>query len=530
MRMPVHTLAFLFAFGFSIASVSAQEKRLRDLVDAEIEAGWKRDKLTPAPAADDATYLRRVYLDLTGSIPTYAETKAFLADTDSAKRTKLVERLLKDPQFAVHQADVWEMALFGRNPPNPEATRVRTGIKKWLNDKFAKDVPYNQWVKDILLAEGNSFEDGPAMFYMQFRAQPEETAVGVTRIFMGIQLACAQCHDHPSDTWSQRDFYGMAAFFARLVVVDGGGVQDKRKYMIGEKRTGEVLFTGEAKQAKPGQKGTPVGARFLKGEALKEPALPADFKEVVVKSPKEMKKPDFSRKEKLAEWLSAPENPYLARAVVNRVWGQVFRRGIIHPVDNISETNKASHEGLIEKIAAELVKKNFDLKWLLGELVQTKAYQIASVGPTGDPLMFEQFQLRPLSAEEMVVAMKTATGIDKMPAGFSETMVRHFGTPTDGRGDFQASLTERLFVNNSLTFRGIISRNKGSLWDEISNAKTPVDERVDRLFLTVLNRPARAAEKERFGAYINSPGTAKDSPVEEAIWALLASAEFRFNH
>jgi hypothetical protein len=243
------------------------------VIDAEVQAAWKREKITPAGRADDATFLRRVYLDLAGTLPTAEEAREFLQDADPNKRALLIDRLLDDPRFAGHQADVWDLVLFGRNPPGLEAPGSRDGFRKWLAGKFARNEPYDRWVRDLFLAE----QEGSELFYVQFRNRPEDATVAVTRTFLGTQLQCARCHDHPFAEWTQRDFYGMAAFFTRLVVLDGTQ-RGKRRYRIAEKSTGEVLFTGAAKDQKPGQKGEPVRTKFLGGPVLDEPPPPRGFR------------------------------------------------------------------------------------------------------------------------------------------------------------------------------------------------------------------------------------------------------------
>ena len=173
------------------------------------------------PPASDAEFLRRVCLDVAGVIPTYDETVAFLGDATADKRQKLIDRLLDDPRFAQHQADLWDSILFGRNPPGYN-TDKRDGIQRWLHEQFAANRPYDEWVRELLKAEGNSAEQGPPLYYAQYRNQPEDLNEVVTQTFLGVQLQCARCHDHPFEEWTQLDFYGMAAFFARLQVVDLG--------------------------------------------------------------------------------------------------------------------------------------------------------------------------------------------------------------------------------------------------------------------------------------------------------------------
>jgi hypothetical protein len=535
-----HAAAFLLAVALTAtcnAALQADAPPLRQIIDREIRAGWDQEKLTPPGLATDGVFLRRVYLDLLGTVPTYDETKQFLDDKAEDKRSKLVDKLLEDPRYALHQARVWDLTFFGRHPPDYELLTRRDGFQKWLTEQFTQNVPYDRWVRELLNAEGWT-DQGPTMFYALYRNQPEEAAVAVSRLFLGTQLQCARCHDHPFEKWKQEDFYGLAGFFVRITPVEGNR-NGKRHYMIAEKTTGEVLFTGPVKDQKPGQKGTPVQARYLGGDALEEPPVPKDFKEPDLKAAKTPPpKPLFSRKEKLAEWVTAADNPYFARAAANRVWAQFMGRGLVHPVDDLGGKKKPSHPGLLEALADQLKAQKFDLKWYIRELVNSQAYQAASSGASTEaaPFMYERARVRPLSAEELMSAMRTVTGYDatekkpdqgKIPG--SEYMVMYFGEPMDGRGDFQPSLSEHLYMNNSSQLRQVIQRKKGNLADVLLSSSAPWDERVDQMYLSVLNRPPKAAEKERFVAYLTSKPDAAPL-LEDAIWVLLNCAEFRFNH
>jgi hypothetical protein len=527
-RLPL--LLALAALAAPAAGLRAEDRPLRQVIDAELRAAWKREKITPAPRASDPAFLRRVYLDLVGTIPTYEEAVRFLADKDPNKREKVIDRLLADRRFAAQQANVWDLVLFGRNPANPDATRNREGFKKWLADQFARNAPYDQWVRDLLLAE----QDGPELFYVQHRNQPEEATVAVTRIFLGTQLQCARCHDHPFESWTQRDFYGMTGFFVRLVVVPRGGGKGGR-FAVGEKSSGEVLFTGAVKDLKPGQKGEPVKPKFLGGPVLDEPPPPKGAKEPPLKPGQAPPKPAFSRKAKLVEWLTAADNPYFAQAVVNRVWAQFLGRGFVHPVDDLSEKNRPSLPGLFKALTGQLVARKFDLKWFIRELANSEAYQLGGEGPSTDALRFwyERARVRPLTAEELLAAVRTATGFDasgqKVPGDTNAYVLRFFGEPTNGQGEFQGGLSEHLFLNNSSQFRQLIRRHKGNLADAVLGSKEPWEARVDRLFLAVLTRPPRPAERAKFVAYLTS-GKDPEAQVEGAIWVLLNTAEFRFNH
>jgi hypothetical protein len=526
-------LAALLVLSLVAAAVRAEDRPLRQTIDAELKAAWKREKVTVAPRSDDAAFLRRVYLDLVGGLPTADEARRFLDDADARKREKLIDRLLDDSRFAVHQADVWDLVLFGRNPPNGDATRKRDGFKKWLSDQFARNEPYDRWVRELLLAE----QEGSELYYVQFRNQPEEAAASVSRVFLGMQLQCARCHDHPFEKWKQRDFYGLAGFFVRLVVVEGGA-DGKKRYQIGEKGSGEVLFSGSAKEQKPGRKGEPVKPRFLGGPDLDEPATPRDVKEPEPKPGQKPPKPAFSRKEKLAAWVASADNPSFARAAANRLWAQFLGRGLVHPVDDLSVNNAPTHPELLDALTRELVEHKFDLKYVIRELVNSEAYQLAGTGALTDalPRWFERARVRPLSAEELMASVRAATGFDaaagadaKLPGDTLEYFTRIFGEPTNGQGDFQGGLSEHLFLNNSDNVRRLIQRRKGNLADALLTSTEPWDRRVERLFLAVVTRPPTPEESKRFVAHLTS-GPKADALVEEAIWVLLNGSEFRFNH
>jgi len=533
-RLYAWGLFFIGVLGLSMPPAGAADAPpLRQRIDAATRAAWTREKVAPAGPADDATFLRRVYLDLVGTIPTHDEAKQFLSDSDPQKRAKLIERLLADPRYAVHQTNVWDLAIFGRNPSNFEAVQRRDRFKSWLTEHFEKNTPYDQWVRELLLAE----KPGTEFFYVQYRNQPEETTVAVTRLFLGMQLQCARFHDHPFDKWTQKDFYGMAGFFVRLVVLESGS-GNNRSFVIGEKSSGDVLFTGPVKEQRPGQRGTPVKPKYLGGQELAEPPLPKDFKEPDYRTAKTLPKPFYSRKQQVAEWITARDNPYLAKAVVNRVWAQFMGRGLVHPVDDLSDRSESTHAELLNELAAELAARNFDLKWLIREIVSSETYQLSSAGPLTDamPRWYERARVRPLSAEELIDAIGTAIGDGKpkkageprLPNDVSSWIMRYFGEPTDGRGDFQGSLKEHLFLNNAGQLRQLITARPGNLAQTIAASAEPWEARVDRLFLSILTRYPKPAERARFVDYLKAeskPG----SRIEEAIWVLLNTSEFRFN-
>jgi hypothetical protein len=542
-RIPLSLIALVLV---SLPAVSRAEQKLREVIDAEVQAAWKEHDVEHSPPADDATFLRRVYLDLCGTIPSYEEAKAFLDDDAKDKRETLIDHLLDDPRYALHQGDVWDMVLFGRDPPGFDA-KDRDGFQRWIREQFAKNTPYDEFVRQLLRAEGNTVEDGAPMYLIQYKNKPEDASVAVTQTFLGVQLQCARCHDHPYEGWTQLDFYGMAAFLARLEVVTVGKKGKESMLAVGEKNLGDVLFTGPAAEQEPGQKGEPVKAKFLLGQVLQEPELPEDFEEPRrFPSGKMPPEPKFSRKNALADWITSPDNPYFARAVVNRVWAQFMGRGLVHPVDNMSESNSPTHPELLEKLAAAMVEHKFDLKWYIRELVNSETYQVGGGGPIEDakPYWFARARTRPLSAEELAISWRVATYYDEAMAASGKEpkegerffgltsgyMLRFFGRPENGVGDFLGGLQEHLYLNNGQV-AGLISSGEKSLHHTLMNSDAPWEERVDRLFLSVLSRYPSAEERERLVQYIaeEDPGES-DTRLREAIWALLTCSEFRFNH
>jgi hypothetical protein len=517
--------------------VRADDMALRKVIDAEVRQAWQLKKVTPAKPSTDSEFLRRVSLDLTGVIPSYETTVAFLDSKDTGKREKLIDSLLADPRFAQHQADVWDLILFGRNPPGYDTHR-REGFQSWLRRQFEKNVPYDVWARELLKAEGNS-ADGSALFFAQYARAPEDAVEAITQTFLGVQLQCARCHNHPYEKWKQLDFYGMAAFLSRLEVVTVGRKGNDAIYAIGEKSTGDIQFTGPAKDAQPGKKGVPVKPKFLLGEQLKEPAMPTGFKEVRFEANKVPPRPQFSRKDQLADWMTHSDNPFFARAIANRVWAQYLGRGLVHPVNNLSPSNAPSHPALLDRLTKELIAHKFDLKWFMRELVNSETYQLSSTG-SGEPFpqWFQHARMRPLQAEELAESWQVATGYltwEKQPGKKVDTsrfrplgrdyVVMFFGTPNNGVGDFQGGLHEHLYLNNGPLVQ-MIGGGKGTLADLVGDRKGQIDARIDRLFLTALNRRPTPPEREKFASFLASE---KASAVD-AVWTLLTCSEFRFNH
>ncbi len=524
-------------------SLQAADTSLRDVIDKHVADQQAKQKVSPASPATDAQFMRRLYLDLVGTIPTHDDAKAFIDDKSTDKRAKLIDRLLDDPRYAQHQTDVWDMVWFGRNPPGYDADK-RPGFHKWLAEQFNKNTPYDRIVSAMLKAEGNTAEHGAPYYLVQYRNKPQDAAQAVAQRFLGVQLQCARCHDHPYEPWKQVDFYGMAAFYTRLSTVEVGKMGQEKKVMIGEQSVGEINFTGPAAEDGPGKKGVPIKPKFLATKALDEPTPGKDVKPIKFASGKAPPKPAFSRKDALADWVTARDNPYFARAAANRIWAQFMGRGIVDPVDDMSKDNKPSHPELLDALTQQFVAHNFDMKWYVRELCNSKTYQAGIAGDAehATPKWYERAKVKPLSAEQLSAAWRVAVSYHKVDSKLKERLdkgewsypltsgyvLRFFGKPSNGEGHFQGGLHEHLFLNNGGLSK-LFSRNKGGLYHTMLESKEPWEQKVDRLFLSILSRYPDDAERAHFVKYL-SADERPDDRVREAMWALMTCSEFRFNH
>jgi hypothetical protein len=531
----------LLGFCLLGTSTGRAEDALRHVIDREVRAVWEREKIAPPGRCSDAVFLRRVHLDLVGMIPSFDETTAFLGDADPHKREKLVDRLLSDPRHARQQAQVFDLAMLTRSQKLVEGTigyRNRGRFRAWLARQFEAGEPYDRIAAKILEGE----EDGSQLYFAVYNGS-DEMVTSVSRFVLGTQIQCAKCHDHPYEPWTQKDYHGLSGFFVRTLSVEVPGkpgitdVQGKQ-YLVGEKPVGEALFALEEIDPKTKKKQTiPIKPRFLDGEELTEPEPPKDYVEPKLKPGELPPRPAFSRRGKFVEWMTARENPFFAKATANRVWAQYLGRGFVHPVDDFNSSNPPSNPELLKALETELVAHRFDLKWFVREIVGSETYQAADTGPTTDalPRFYERARIRPLTVEERPASLHVATGLPleaALKAAPSKDLLQYLGEPTDGQGRFQGSLSEHLFLHNGDTVRGMCRPGKGNLAEKLLAGTEDWNDKVDRMFLSVLSRPATAEERERFVQYLGAD--AKDPKLttqrlEDALWVLVTGSEFRFN-
>jgi len=453
----------------------------------------------------------------------------------------LIDKLLADPRYGRHQAQVFDLGMLTRDHKLVDGTggyHTRGRFREWLARQFETNEPYDRIAAKILQAE----EDGSQLYFAVY-ANTDEMVAAVSRFFLGTQIQCAKCHDHPYETWTQKDYHGMAGFFARTVSMEVPGKpevtnQKGKQYLVGEKEVGDALFSLEEIDPKTKKKKTiPIKPKFLKGDELKEPETPQDYVEPKLKPNELPPKPAFSRRQKFVEWMIGKDNPFFAKAAANRVWAQFMGRGFVHPVDDFTSANTPSHPELLKAIETEWVAHKFDIKWLIREIVNSHAYQAAELGDVKDalPKFFERAPVRPMSVEELTSSLQIAMGLGVEAALKTEPnqqMLQHLGKPTDGQGRFQGSLTEHLFFHNGDGFRGMCKPGKGNLAEQLLKGTEDWSKKVERMFLSVLSRPPAAEERERFIQYLGADGNDPKlaaQRIEDAMWVLVSSSEFRFN-
>jgi hypothetical protein len=528
----------------------AAARKVDDLVSAKHRA--QKDLLV-APRSDDAEFLRRATLDLTGTIPTYAETVAFLQDPLPEKRDVLVDRLLASPRHAE-----WFTIWYGNLLVGTEVARNRTvdrgTFNDWLRDQFRKNRPYDEMVYDLVTATGNSETNGAVGLMSSFELSAADAAGKTARYFMGVQIQCAQCHDHPYDKRiKQDDFESFAAFFLtttyRRNMAPGGGETsfDVNTYALDAARGGRSGAMGMMGQGQrltlDGQRRPARGpfsvpdAKFLLGKVVKDSAI--------------------DRRQVLGRWLTSKSNEWFSTAFANRMWAYLTGRGLVHPVDDFSQQNKPSNPELLKHLADEFARSGFDVNHLIRSIVASETYQRSSKMPRGlerpDASLHAVGPVKPLSVEQSLDALLRATGFE---ADFEErarnqrTQMRAEGRR--GLGDpklFYYRLFRRSFDDDEQavdeTFTGTIPRGLLMMNNDVingmmtSNRMRPLGqmlhevrsdrERIRRTYLTVLSREPSPGELSNALQHVHTSRSEQEG-YEDLLWALCNTTEFMSNH
>jgi hypothetical protein len=503
---------------------AADVRALAERIDQLIAAKWAQANIQPAPPADDAEYVRRVCLDLTGKIPTVTQVRDFLEDRSPQKREKLVERLLASASYSAHMTNIWKGLLMPEVPSNFQLQILATDFDVWLRKQFAENVAYDRLVRAILtvsLAQdqrnNNRFNLGgtpsPYAFFAAKEGKPENLAASSARLFLGIRLECAQCHDHPFAHWKRDQFWGLAAFFGEVERVGEGDalfqareLRDRRELAIpGTDRVAQAAFLdGSQTDWRP-----KVGARTI-----------------------------------LAEWMTSPENPYFARATANRLWAQFFGTGIVDPVDDLSANVQPSHPELLDELARQFADHQFDLKFLMRAITASRAYQLSSAGYApgqDDTHLFARMAVRGLMPQQLYDSVVQAAGIrrepDLPPFQLNDSprkdFLERFSSQEEKPGEHQTSILQALTLMNGRVMVEATSLERGGTLPAVADAyflDTP--GKIEALYLATLSRRPRPEEVERLEPYIDRGGPTLNpkQALADVFWALLNSAEFVSNH
>ena len=513
-RSGICCLGVLSLFGlapFALAG-SLDEEALANRIDHRLAFRQTEKGVPPAPLCDDSEFIRRVYLDLAGCIPSIVDVRDFLDDTRPNKRRIWADMLLdgkkpsrKPDAFNQHFANVWRGWILSRvNGENSAALAAST--ESWLRQRLKDNTPFDRLVREMIAASPLDNGVSESVFYQINESKPENLAASTSRLFLGIKLECAQCHDDRSGgSWTQKQFWSLAAFFAGV---------DPQRGQPWNKREIEI----------PGKKRI-VRARFLDGP---EPAWKSDDNPRAV----------------LADWLVSAENPYFSRAAVNRLWSYFFGPGLTDPVDEQGDHNPPSHPELLDELARQFSEHHSDLKYLIRSIVASQAYQRTSIAThpgQDDPRLFARMSIRGLSAEQLFDSLAEATEYpDNSPAATNRfenpenlsprqkflARFAHQDKPTEA----PTSILQALYLMNSsfVAERTSLEQNR-TLATIADSVRTTTVRRVETLFLVVLSRKPTATEGKRFVEYIDRGGDPRKA-LADVFWALLNSAEFRLNH
>jgi len=562
MPVPASALAAVLAL---LSTALAPAAPLHQRIDQLIAAGHPDYAKQAAPSASDAEFHRRVTLDLTGTIPTAADARAFLADQSPDKRSRLVDQLLTSPGYARRMAQHFDVAFMERRR---DEKVPRAAWEEYLRASFAANKPYDRLVREVLSADGADPKNrGPAKFYLDRDLEPNLVTRDVARVFLGRNIQCAQCHDHPQiDDYKQAHFHGILAFLNRSYLFPNA--TDANAVIAEKAEPGDVTFVSVFDKTKT-QKST--GPKLPDGKPVAEPKL-AKGQEYKVAPAKDVRPvPKFSRREMLAKLIAAPDNPAFARTAANRLWALMLGRGLVHPLDLDHSSNPPSHPELLDLLADELVAHKYDVQWLLREIALSKTYQRSSEVPAGLKEVPEDrylvAALKPLAPEQLAFAVLQATGqtdaerhgrrdpadvvfdaklppravpaiadllrdaaeaaLDAKLAARAAPFRGTFGGPPGEPEDpGSATLAQALFLKHGGAVRGLIAPRAGNLTHRLGTLSDP-RAIADELFLGVLSRMPTDEERADVAAALQGD---RSAALAEVVWALIASAEFRFNH
>ena len=515
--------------------VSSSTKHL----DRHINAVLKREGLQPSKMSEDTEFLRRVHLDLTGKIPTPEEVLDFLKDGSSNKRQRKIQALLASEVYLDYWIDLWVNWLIGRRADSDDR---RIGLTYWVREALMENMPYNQFVQELVAAEGELRDNGAGNYILRYDRSPVFLTSHTTRLFLGLPMQCAECHDHKTEAWSQEDFYGIAAFFTGIESQRKGDLQTTD--MIGNERSmANFLITDKAENAIWVERlEKQVGPHFLDGTAYKGARL--------------------KKREALATWMTHKSNPYFSQALVNRIWKHFMGRGFVEPIDGFGEENPPTHPELLKWLAKDFVIHGYDLQHLMRTILNSETYQRTSQTNErnkDDQRYYSHAYVKPLSAEQFFHSMLQATDFERLQEVRMKGLKKRGGEDRAGmlrqlermkrehlkkflflldNGEmeeieaFNGTIPQALMmINGDMVNDSADHEEYGSFVNYVLGKWREPMERMAYIYLNVLSRLPTAKEKTYFRRYLErSLYRNKDLAYEDLYWVLLNSAEFSLNH
>lgn len=502
----------------SINSIPPARIESEHYIDQLLSDKFLKLGLSPSGMAEEHTYLRRIYLDLIGRLPTPDESRSWLADKAPDKKEKLAIRLLSRPEYADFWANKWADLL----RPNPYHVGMKAVfvLHTWLRDCFRKNMPYDQFARQIIAADGSTFRDG-ASVVVRDKRQPDELTTVISRLFLGIRLECAKCHHHPFEVYGQDDFYHFAAFFGRIGR-KGTGISapisgSEEMFFLAKKGDVKHLRTGEVMKPAP-----------LKGKIM-------EFSE------------DEDPRKALANWITSDENPMFAKAAVNRIWADLMGRGLVDPVDDLRATNPPTNPALLDALADDFRKHHYDVKHILYSIVTSKAYALSSKPNErnqGDTRNHSRhYRIRP-RAEVLLDMVSDVTGVPEsfpaMPEGSRAMEIWTFRSASEfldsfGRPDpnqdppcersSDSTVVQALHLMNAKNIQAKILSENG-ISAKLASGSTSIELAIEELYLRCYCRFPTSAERNGVISLAKSKNQTKRQTLEDLLWALINSPEF----
>jgi hypothetical protein len=516
------------------------------VIDQLVARKWREAKVAPAKPCDDGTFARRIYLDLAGRIPTPAEVDRFVADGSTGKRTTLVDRLLASPEYAEHMRDVFDVMFMGRDAGSPgprrrrgDAAQAQGARREWLaylERGFAENRPWDRTARDLVFARPEAAADrGSIWFLYGRRDRYQEIAEAVSSSLLGVQVQCAQCHDHFTvPEIKQKDYWGLVAFFNRSKNLDtaaGPSVSEAAiggfsnfATLAGQSFPAELTFFGaNVPEMRPAPNVTEEDS-----PALYQPISPGSAAGEVG-TPAPARVPIFSRRAQFADRV-LKGNPRVARAAVNRFWALLMGRGIVHPVDKMDSQHAPSHPALLEWLARDFERSGYDVKRLVRAIVLSRPYQLeARQTGVARPDLFAAGIEKPLTAEQLYRSLLVATTgkTDTENAELEKALAEIF--PDVLPEENVSTLRQAMFLTNNTLIQQLAQVAPGTTAERLAAIIDPA-ARVRKAFRVAYARNPDAEELKAAAQFLKARADRTPQATAQLWWAILAGAEFRFNH